>query len=833
MPQLLAHVLQLSPSRSVPPPMVAKLSLMRGIPIAVVLVASGTAGAAPLASLVVDGEAIELTADGVLHAGAHTSLKLAASATAGRLGVAHPRGKRQLVVEITTAAGTEAVIVAGDPWREVARVPVGGVGLDHDFGYAVDATPNGIYRYQTRGDIRRCDGKPAYLFAEGFDGTVFRRLTRLPTEIPDTAPALVAKLDAGAAAPPMIYHARAASLEPGVGDAGGLGIPAELDDGAPATVWHEELAASAGEGQFFTFESRVAEARAKELRIVPAGKPYDRPRALAIVAADGAWTTELPDAGAAFTVELPAAIAGCVTVVLVGSTGPHTGIAELEVYAEGERAEGGEAMLAHALATGSGAQATGGALARQGAAGAAAIDAELARTNDPAARQRLVRALLAIRDPAAAPSLAHAATAGWVRDADLLEVIAALAQLGQVATLRELAARTDLAPAARITAVRGLRGEAAFAPLVELAGGGPREIRHQVIESLAGYPVATLVAAAQLDARAPASADLWRAVTRRAHSAADERAAALAAMVAALPAAADYERRYRLVDGLAQLGDVATVDAFLRALPAGPETAALRQVAIHAVAPGPAAAELVVHLAGDPDPGVRLAALAVLAVTEGDASSAWHVAHGPDGIDRSIVTLLSTDRWPEVRRRAADALASRCLRAGPAAALTASVGGDRDGLVRVAALAALVQCKAAGTPALLAKLWDDGDAPIELRGAAVDQVVALEDPALAARLVGKFTQWRGAAIESKEALELAQHAAAAIGRTRAPGAGAALAAGLEDGAFPEIVTAAALGLGALGPACPASAKARLQLLARDDNNDIAVAARRAAAQCGR
>jgi len=132
---------QLRVRRRVLTPMVAKLSVMRGLSIACgraafacVIVASGTAAAAPLASLVVDGDALEVTPDGVLHAGTRTSLKLAPSATAARLGVAHPHGKRQLVVELTTPAGTVAVIVAGDPWREVARVPVGGGGRDAELG---------------------------------------------------------------------------------------------------------------------------------------------------------------------------------------------------------------------------------------------------------------------------------------------------------------------------------------------------------------------------------------------------------------------------------------------------------------------------------------------------------------------------------------------------------------------------------------------------------------------------------------------------------------------------------------------------------------------------
>ena len=52
----------------------------------------------------------------------------------------------------TTAAIGKTMRAASRPWR----------------------APDAIYRYQTRGDIRRCDGKPAYLFAEKFDGTRFR-----------------------------------------------------------------------------------------------------------------------------------------------------------------------------------------------------------------------------------------------------------------------------------------------------------------------------------------------------------------------------------------------------------------------------------------------------------------------------------------------------------------------------------------------------------------------------------------------------------------------------------------------------------------------------------
>jgi hypothetical protein len=298
-------------------------------------------------------------------------------------------------------------------------------------------------------------------------------------------------------------------------------------------------------------------------------------------------------------------------------------------------------------------------------------------------------------------------------------------------------------------------------------------------------------------------------------------------MLAAVPAAGDYERRYRLVDGIAALGDAAalrTLDALFHALPAGAEAAALRQVAIRAIAgaPRPEALGFVADSVRDRDPGVRLAALTALA-SEPDAS---------DALDRAIGGAIARDRWPEVRRRAATALAARCQRAGPARALTDAVDRDPDTGVRGDALSALVQCRAAGIAALLARLWDDRKAPLELRTRAVLDTVALGDPALATALVGRFTRWRSEAIANGDALELAQSAAASIGRLNAPGAARALSEALDDTAFPEIVQAAAVGLGALGAACPPAARAKLAAIGRSDEPSAA-AARRAAAQCGR
>ncbi|HEY0476102.1 MAG TPA: HEAT repeat domain-containing protein [Kofleriaceae bacterium] len=839
-----------------------------------VLLAAGAARAAPLAVLAedVDGDgvpdAIELGADGVVHIAGKPrgEVKLAAAIAHGRLAVAHYRGKPYVVAEITTggAAGPagaaggqrEAVILYADGggWREALRVPVGGVGLDHDYGFEVDATADGIYRYQTRSDIRRCDGKPAYLFAEKFDGARFRRASALPSNVPDTAPVIAARLDGARPAPPLLYQAHAASYEVGVGDAGGLAIPHELDDGRLDTLWREELAASTGEGQFFTFEPRAAGARARQLRIVP-GNPasaatlrsFNRPRRLAIVAAQAAWRVELPDAageppGAAYTVDLPEPIAGCVTVVLESSYGPAQGataIAELEVFAEGERSAGGEALLAHVVAQdAAGATTAAAALGQRGAAGAAAIDAELATTTAPGARRRLVRALAGIADPAAAATLAHAERAGWVRDQDLIDVIGALGALGQVQELHDVAANAAMPAAARAAAVAQLPVTGpGLALLVELAGTGGRDLRRAVIDRLSSAPVAALLAAVAAQSRAPAAGDLWRAMTRGARRAPASRAAVVAAMLAALPAATDYERRYRLIDGIAALGDaaaLATVEGLFRALPATAEAAALRQVAVRAIAsaPRPEAVRFVLDRVRDRDPGVRLAALAALAGGEGDAGAEAGVEAGVDAIDRAIGDASAEDDWPEVRRRAASALGTRCQRPGPAKALGEALDHDPDLGVRGDALSALVQCRAPGTAERLARIWDDAKLPTELRSRAVLEAVPLGDPKLAAALVGRFARWRGESVSSAAALELAQSAAASIGRLRPPGAAAALIDALDDTGFPEIVQAAALGLGALGPACPAAAKIRLTELGRSETPSAPVA-RRAAAQCGR
>src|SRR5258706_456887 len=327
---------------------------------------------------------------------------------------------------------------------------------------------------------------------------------------------------------PSIFQARVASYQIGATNAASLSIPRELDDGNVTTYWLEDLPGSAGEGEFFTFERRVSQAKAVQLRIVAGNtavakqKPTNRPKRLAVVWAGGGAHVDLPDAandalGTAYIADLPTPVDGCVTVILESMYGPPNGataIAELEVFAEGERSGGGEALLAAVIAAGGdGERAAAQELARRGAAGAAAIDNELGRTQDSSSRRRLVHALVAIRDAAAGPPLVRAVTQKWIDGKDLVEAIGALGALGQTQQLRELAAQDELDVDARIAAVKTLAASDGKL-VIEVAGVGPRALRRAAIDALATVPGATLAPAAQAATSPPAAGDLWRAPPR-------------------------------------------------------------------------------------------------------------------------------------------------------------------------------------------------------------------------------------------------------------------------------------------------------------------------------
>ena len=828
--------------------------------IGVFVLTAGVAHAAPLAHLDqdVDGDGkvdkvtIESSGDLIIQAATRSVLALRPRPSSAELVAATVRGTPMLSAHYLAPGYDETAVyeLRGAVWVQVLREATGPVPPDGDYSVAIVPASAGIYRYQQRAGFHRCDGKPAYLFAEGWTGKKFQRLAKLPIEVTEPAAVLFAKPDPGPPVAPLLYQARVASYEIGAQDASALALPTELEDGNPATAWREELS-TIGEGQFFTFEPRAATMKARELRFVAAAsKTSVRPRRVAVVGAKAAFHIELADLEGAQSVTLPEPIAGCVSVVIESAYGGDHGslaIGELAVYGEGERAGGGEATLAHVIADGGDIKTAMQALARRGATAATALDTELEKATSAGARTRLVRALGELHDPAVGPLLEHAIAQSRVEEPELDATLAAMGARGFAQELHDLIAKHELAIAHRAAAARALAVALAQDPkadpslLIDLAGDGSADERKAVIEGLARAPAPALLGAAAAATTPQAAGDLYRAATRRARTTPAERPLVVAAFTAALATTTDYERRYRLIDGLAAVGDplaLELVAKLLGSLPSGPAGSArfaLDHVAADAIAKSPRAEalDLLLFCMKEPDPGVRYAALTALGAAAGGPPGPWHAAVDADGIDRVIQTSLASDPWPEVRARAAQMLGARCSRPGPATSLADSVHRDPELGVRRDALSALAECKAAGTGDLLAKTWDNARQPIELRQHAIDLAVELGDRTLATKLLARFDQWRGAALASADALALTQNAAYALGRLAPPGAGAALTGALDDGAFPEIVAAAATGLGLMGPACPAGASKQLRELARSEEQQVRLAAARAAALCGK
>ena len=165
---------------------------------------------------------------------------------------------------------------------------------------------------------------------------------------------------------------------------------------------------------------------------------------------------------------LPPDLAGCLTVFVTDTTAPSTEMAiaeELEVYAAHERTAGaGAQALAHTIALDQGRRRRPAvaALAHRGKDGVTAIEAELGVSKTPEARRQPRAALLATIDvPEAAPTLALAASEGWVRGVDLAAVIAALGALDDVSALHDLAARNDIDQDARVAAAAAIHATSA------------------------------------------------------------------------------------------------------------------------------------------------------------------------------------------------------------------------------------------------------------------------------------------------------------------------------------------------------------------------------------
>jgi hypothetical protein len=839
--------------------------------------AEASAGVVASARADLDGDRrddlVTLGADGMLRVTSRgdRAVEVALGAFAeARVEVTGSSPRFIVVAGRTTGGVQEGVLLrwlpgAGKPALELRwRGALGPVGLDGEYAQDVSATPAGALRFQTRADIRRCDGQPARLFVEGWDDAQgsFRKV-RGNVALPVGTPTITATLaDASVATSSVSFRAAVASTGLGARDAGALAPPSELDDGDPTTAWREGTG-SDGRGEFITFQPRLEGAEARALVIVPgATASAARVTRLAVVGAGGAaaWI-DVPTAGdptQAYLATLPAPIAGCVTV-LIAATQPATGdkvgsgttaIADLAILGEPDLTPGGAlpALIERVVAGGSDATAAATALARRPAALApiaarvetlASSDAEA----DRAATLRLLRVVLAgaAGAPDAAALLrAHLDRLAGAELAGALDAIATSA--GGPGAIASVVVQPDADPDTVIGALTWLKSHSGTAAaLLSLLDGAalPDALETDLSTALARTPLDELLAA-----RAEARLAWWRALAL-AGAGPDvtgaQRAALIELLVSALAQPASYPIRAWQARGVAALGDAAAVATLVRvlaALPSGAERAALETMVAEALGRNRSSHGLAAlrEAIASPDAGVRLAAIDALRTLRDDGAGApapggpWtttDASASADAIDRLIGGPLAADAWTDVRQRAAEALAPRCQHPDPAARLTERALEDTADAVRTAALAALVGCRAPGIGPLLLRVATDTAAPLRARTSAIGLIPALGDHTLHAPLSKAFAGWRRGALDLADALPLAVRAAASIGKLGAPGAGDVLIDALADGAVPELVAAAALGLGELGPACPARALPLLEQLTTSGSAEIATAAREA------
>ena len=873
---------------------------MRGLSCLIIMIAAAPAAAQSL-KVDVDGDGrvdeVRIEAPGqvvIERAGGGGDLvPFGISGTLGRTSLTATTRRPLLVVAVAQIGNASEAIVMrwqGGEMKELWRGPVGPTaGELTDFVTTIEARPAGVVRWQHRRDLDRCDGVPVELFAEGWDDAArkfrpLRKSVRLPDKM--TAVAMTAER-ADAARSGGWYRVTGGTRMPGAADAGVLLPPRALDDGDPATVWSPM---GDGAGDLIRYGTIMKGGKAAAIRIVHGRGAGVRVARLAVLGKDAAYDVSVPEGGAAggdaFQVALPAPIEGCVTIAITaahrrGSIGAAA-IAELNVLADVELAPGGaEVVLAQQVAKGGiTGESAARALAGRGLPAVAALSAELGRA-DATTRPRLLAALSRIEHPSVTGPLAAALANGELPPGDVVPAAERLARLGPdgVEALRELLRSTAPAPAlgdaakpiaesARLAAA-GVLARTEPATLLDAAGRGSAEARAELVRLMAGAGVATLVARARALGADPAPtdpprpagddaarADLWRAVARAAHTAnGADRDAAAQAMAEALEATAmtQYELSYRLVAGVGEVGGADEVKRLLKWLRkphptmAQAQANALRRVAAGALGTNPAGAarRALAELAADRDAGTRLAAVRGLA-TEPNAARTGDApppssedAATQEAADAALAGILARDAWPELRRGAASALALRCQRRGPRAALETAITADAEIDVRVDALTALVTCRADGIAARLLRIADDGKAELALRDRAIALYGQLHAPAPGGvvpaaaieALLDRLDRWRGQAFSDESALRLAVRTTTALGALGDRRAAPALVAAARDGTFPELQAAAAAALGALGPACPPDARTLLRALAQSEQRGVALAARGAIDRC--
>jgi hypothetical protein len=774
----------------------------------------------------------------------------------GKLRIVLAQSRFETAIKIDQDTELRAEMVAGKPtvmvltttesyvfqqtrrgWQLILNTPVGRQGLDGEYSIGLELRADGIYRFQTRADLRDCGGALARTYLERFNGQSFEPATsHVDASHFQVLNAVVSNSNRPTA---TIYRARTEVFNANASDASALVVPRELDDSDPSTFW------SAGtrviDGLAFTYRSFVEGAEAVRITLQTSrNKNARRPRSMILESREHAYRLVFDDKppGTTFTVNLPEKLTGCLTLTLETSFGPKSQsfeMAELEVNSECDLLGTCERVLAETVGKGTRtASSAASQLRLMGPRGADGIGAELAIVSEPSARLRLLRTAMHIEDPRAWKLVADAIASDELRGSDLLDALKFIGGHGHGDACEHVFARADVDDAVRAAAITALSASEADdrQRLERLLGIGTFTTRRAVMRKLSELPTEDLIdmARAKLDARA--ASDLWESAILSARTEA-QHAGLLQAMLVELPAAADYERRYRLISGIASLGSPTELAA-VRDLIEREQDDAFRSAYKHAIAEAfarePRAGEVaaLVSLFQDADPGVRRAAisaaLALIPTAPEEVSAQF---------DMIATQVLAKDRWPELRVSITTLLALRCHAGGVQDTLTASASTDPDPKVRVASLDSLAICRPQDLVRFLLRLADSSKTPLEVRVHAVSLLGSADNVSEAgSALLKRFERWHNAAIESEASLQLAVAAAYALGHLAPARARDVLMRALEDEAFPEVVAASADALALIGKPCPPLLAPRLAKLMTGDNQEVANAAARTRRVCG-
>lgn len=753
----------------------------------------------------------------------------------------------------------EGLVLAykGNVFVQLWRGRIGLAGGDGATTISLELSPYGIIKYKNRHGVLRCDGATAHLDAERLDlkRGVFRP-ARQAVRVPATATKLIASSQPPTELPVgtrgLLFRPVGASSSSRAASSAELVAPLELSDGDDSSAWIENVTGT-GRGEFVTFRAAIGEVGVRALRLRlghgAAYNDYDRPKRLGLTLGESEhYWIELPsDPKEVQWVQLPRAVkSDCVTLIIdeVYSGRKyrgHTAVSEVDIFSEEELRPGGTAKLvAQHIASGRLSADVNRLLVALGQEAAPALAEAIAESNDPRARLRLRIALARI--PAMPEELVVALLGSSLRVQDelvLTDALHALGDAGLAAIEAALAGKDQpLASYARLINVLAAQpGDAASQTLLAVLGKGDAHRRVLVARALAKREGAVALLLAELAAnhtdaeRAGLYRSLGLAGKRFPRPSADRQAITEALRSEFARTALPYESQYRLIQATEllqdpELGEPLLALSLASAKVSSAEDLALLRAATVALASlaavtgetslGTSIRESVQASLSHSDPGVRLAALSSLR----DAS--WATG--------SIAERLRVDLWPEVRRSAAAALATRCYDAtNSAEALVAAARNDIDASVAQTALASLLECPHSGLLTLLTELVRDGKRPLDLRLQAARALgSAAKSPADTERVHDEFTKARRGALSEAASGELASAMTIALAELADERSVELLESAATDPAFPQLQAAS---LHALAQICAPRSLGIIHKLRDSHEHNVASAARRASQQC--